>query len=135
MEHTNMSIQMELHKIIISEMQDQQIIMLKEVDGERTFPIVIGSGEAYAIDRRLKGIPTPRPLTHDLLANIIDQLGGEISQIEINDLENHTFFARIHIRQNGKTVEIDSRPSDAIALGIATSVPIFVAEHVLDEVC
>ena len=129
-----MSIQMELHKIIISEMQDQQIIMLREVDGERTFPIVIGSGEAYAIDRRLKGIPTPRPLTHDLLANIIDHLGGEISQIEINDLENHTFFARIHIRQNGKTLEVDSRPSDAIALGIATSVPIFVAEHVLDEV-
>ncbi len=130
-----MSIQMELHKIIISEMQDQQIIMLKEVDGERTFPIVIGSGEAYAIDRRLKGIPTPRPLTHDLLANIIEHLGGEISQIEINDLENHTFFARIHIRQNGKTLEVDSRPSDAIALGIATSVPIFVAEHVLDQVC
>jgi bifunctional DNase/RNase len=130
-----MSIQMELHKIIISEMQDQQIIMLKEVDGERTFPIVIGSGEAYAIDRRLKGIPTPRPLTHDLLANIIDHLGGEISQIEINDLENHTFFARIHIKQNGRTLEVDSRPSDAIALGIATSVPIFVAEHVLDEVC
>ena len=129
-----MSIQMELHKIIISEMQDQQIIMLREVDGERTFPIVIGSGEAYAIDRRLKGIPTPRPLTHDLLANIIDHLGGEISQIEINDLENHTFYARIHIRQNGKTLEVDSRPSDAIALGIATSVPIFVAEHVLDEV-
>ena len=130
-----MSIQMELHKIIISEMQDQQIIMLKEVDGERTFPIVIGSGEAYAIDRRLKGIPTPRPLTHDLLANIIDHLGGQISQIEINDLENHTFFARIHIRQNGKTLEVDSRPSDAIALGIATSVPIFVAEHVLEQVC
>ena len=130
-----MSIQMELHKNIISEMQDQQIIMLKEVDGERTFPIVIGSGEAYAIDRRLKGIPTPRPLTHDLLANIIDHLGGEIAQIEINDLENHTFFARIHIKQNGRTLEVDSRPSDAIALGIATSVPIFVAEHVLDEVC
>ena len=130
-----MSIQMELHKIIISEMQDQQIIMLKEVDGERTFPIVIGSGEAYAIDRRLKGIPTPRPLTHDLLASIIDHLGGEIAQIEINDLENHTFYARIHIKQNGKTLEVDSRPSDAIALGIATSVPIFVAEHVLDEVC
>jgi bifunctional DNase/RNase len=130
-----MSIQMELHKIIISEMQDQQIIMLKEVDGERTFPIVIGSGEAYAIDRRLKGIPTPRPLTHDLLANIIDHLGGEIAQIEINDLDNHTFFARIHIKQNGRTLEVDSRPSDAIALGIATSVPIFVAEHVLDQVC
>ena len=130
-----MSIQMELHKIIISEMQDQQIIMLKEVDGERTFPIVIGSGEAYAIDRRLKGIPTPRPLTHDLLANIIEAMGGRIERIEINDLQNGTFFARIFIRQDGRSVEIDSRPSDAIALGIATSVPIFVAEHVLDEVC
>ena len=130
-----MAVQMELHKIIISEMQDQQIIMLREVDGERVFPIVIGSGEAYAIDRRLKGIPTPRPLTHDLLASVIEQLGGTIEQIEINDLENHTFFARIHIRHNGSVHEIDSRPSDAIALGIATSVPIYVAEHVLDEVC
>jgi uncharacterized protein len=129
-----MSIQMELNKIIISEMQDQQIIMLKEVDGERTFPIVIGSGEAYAIDRRLKGIPTPRPLTHDLLASVIEQLGGEIDRIEINDLENHTFFARIHIKQDGKMIEVDSRPSDAIAIGIATTVPIFVAEHVLDQV-
>ena len=130
-----MAVQMELHKIIISELQEQQIIMLKEVDGERTFPIVIGNGEALAIDRRLKGVPTPRPLTHDLLASVIEHLGGSIEQIEINDLENHTFFARIHIRQDGKVLEIDSRPSDAIALGIATSVPIYVAEHVLDEVC
>ena len=129
-----MSVQMELHKIIISEMQDQQIIVLKEVDGERKFPIVIGSSEAYAIDRRLKGIPTPRPLTHDLLANVIESMGGNIDRIEINDLQAHTFFARIHIRQNGKTVEIDSRPSDAIALGIATVVPIYVADHVLEEV-
>jgi bifunctional DNase/RNase len=128
-------IQMELHKIIISEMMDQQIIMLKEVDGERNFPIVIGSSEAMAIDRRLKGIPTPRPLTHDLLASVIETMGGTIERIEINDLENHTFFARIHIRQNGQVLEIDSRPSDAIALGIATSVPIFVAEHVLEQVC
>jgi hypothetical protein len=130
-----MSIQMELHKIIISELQEQQIIMLKEVDGERVFPIVIGNSEALAIDRRLKGLPTARPLTHDLLAGVIEQLGGSIEQIEINDLENHTFFARIHIRQDGRTLEIDSRPSDAIALGIATSVPSFVAEHVLNEVC
>ena len=129
-----MPIQMELHKIIISEMQDQQIIVLKEVDGERKFPIVIGSSEAYAIDRRLKGIPTPRPLTHDLLANVIETLGGYIDRIEINDLQAHTFFARIHVRQNGKTLEVDSRPSDAIALGIATVVPIYVAEHVLEEV-
>jgi bifunctional DNase/RNase len=125
---------MELHKIIISEMQDQQIIVLKEVDGDRKFPIVIGSSEAYAIDRRLKGIPTPRPLTHDLLANVIETMGGYIDRIEINDLQAHTFFARIHVRQNGKTLEVDSRPSDAIALGIATVVPIYVAEHVLEEV-
>jgi len=83
-----MSVQMELHKIIISEMQEQQIIVLKEVDGERKFPIVIGNGEAYAIDRRLKGIATARPLTHDLLANVIDQLGGTISRIEINNLQD-----------------------------------------------
>ena len=129
-----MSIQMELHKIIISEMQDQQIIVLKEVDGERKFPIVIGSPEAMAIDRRLKGIPTPRPMTHDLMANVIESMGGNIDRIEINDLQEHTFFARIHIRQGMKMVEVDSRPSDAIALGIASEVPIFVAEHVLAEV-
>jgi bifunctional DNase/RNase len=129
-----MPIQMELNKIIISEMQDEQIIILKEVDGERTFPIVIGSPEAFAIDRRLKGYVHPRPLTHDLLANIIEQMGGTIDHIEINDLQKHTFFARIFIRQDNQMIEVDSRPSDAIALGIATTVPIFVAEHVLAEV-
>ena len=130
-----MSVQMELHKIIISEMQPEQIIMLKEVDGERKFPIVIGTPEAYAIDRRLKGIVSPRPLTHDLLASVIEQLGGTIDRVEINNLQDHTFFARIHIRRDGQTIKIDSRPSDAIALGVATMVPIYVAEHVLDEVC
>jgi len=130
-----MSVQMELHKIIISEMQPEQIIMLKEVDGERKFPIVIGNPEAYAIDRRLKGVVSPRPLTHDLLASVIEQLGGTIDRIEINNLQDHTFFARIHIRRNGDTLKIDSRPSDAIALGVATMVPIYVADHVLDEVC
>ena len=130
-----MSVQMELHKIIISEMQPEQIIMLKEVDGERKFPIVIGNPEAYAIDRRLKGHVSPRPLTHDLLASVIEQLGGTIDRIEINNLQDHTFFARIHIRRNGDILKIDSRPSDAIALGVATMVPIYVAEHVLDEVC
>lgn len=129
-----MSVQMELHKIIISEMQDRQLIWLKEVDGERKFTIVIGSPEAMAIDRRLKGATTPRPLTHDLLANVIEELGGRLERIEINDLQTGTFFAKLHIRQNGRVIHIDSRPSDAIALGIATMVPIFVAEHVLDEV-
>jgi hypothetical protein len=129
-----MSVLMELHKIVISEMQDRQFIWLKEVDGERKFTIVIGSSEAMAIDRRLKGSPTPRPMTHDLLANVIEEMGGKIERIEINDLQSSTFFARIHIRQNGKMLEIDSRPSDAIALGIANMIPIYVAEHVLAEV-
>ena len=129
-----MPVQMELHKIIISEMQDQQIIVLKEVDGERNFPIVIGSNEAYAIDRRLKGAQAPRPLTHDLLANVIEAMGGSLEQIEIYDLQQGTFFAKLHIRQDGKVVEVDSRPSDAIALGIASMVPIYVAEHVLQDV-
>src|ERR1700722_4999599 len=106
-----MSVQMELHKIIISEMQDSQIIVLKEVDGERSFPIVIGSAEAYAIDRRLKGHPMPRPLTHDLLASVIQQMGGSIERIEINDLADRTFFAVIHIRRDGELLQIDSRPS------------------------
>lgn len=129
-----MAIQMELHKILISENQDKQLIWLKEVDGQRKFTIVIGTPEAVAIGRRLNGEPTPRPMTHDLLANVIETMGGEIERIEINDLQQGTFFARIHIRQNGKTLEVDSRPSDAIALGIATMVPIFVAEHVLEDV-
>jgi hypothetical protein len=129
-----MPVQMELNKIIISEMADNQYIVLKEVDGERTFPIVIGSPEAYAIDRRLKGSPMARPLTHDLLANVIETLGGTIESIEIHDLQEHTFFARIHIRQNGKTLTVDSRPSDAIALGIATVIPIYVSEEVLAQV-
>jgi bifunctional DNase/RNase len=130
-----MAVQMELHKIIISEMQEQQFIWLKEVDGERKFPIVIGTYEARAIDRRLKGIPTQRPLTHDLLADTIERLGGRIDNIEINNLDSGTFNARINIRQGADTITMDSRPSDAIALGIATQVPIFVAQHVLDEVC
>ena len=116
-----MSIQMELHKIIISDTQDQQIIMLKEVDGERKFPMVIGTESAVAIDRRLKGIQAPRPLTHDLLASVIEQLGGTIDRIEINNLQDHTFFAKIVIRQNGDTIDIDSRPSDAIARASVSS--------------
>ncbi len=130
-----MSVQMELHKIIISEMQEQQIIVLKEVDGDRKFPIVIGNPEAYAIERRLKGNVPQRPLTHDLLASVVESMGGTIERIEINNLQEHTFYARIHIRQDGNVIKVDSRPSDAIALGVSTTVPIYVAEHILDEVC
>ena len=129
-----MAVQVELKRIIITENSDQHVIYLKEVVGERAFPIVIGFNEAMAIDRRLKGQPIPRPYTHELLANVIEKMDGKLERIVINDLQDHTFFAQLVIRQNGKTVEIDSRPSDAIALGASGDVPIFVAEHVLDEV-
>ncbi len=122
----------ELSRIIINEMSDQQIIVIKERHGERSFPIVIGIVEIFAIDRRLKGIEPPRPMTHDLLDGVIKGLGAKIERIVINDLRNHTFYAKICLRLNGKTVEIDSRPSDAIALGAASNAPIYVADHVFD---
>src|SRR5262245_65368867 len=96
-----MAVQMELHKIIISEMMEQQIIMLKEVDGERKFPIVIGSSEAMAIDRRLKGIRTPRPLTHALAANADDSRGTDDDETEAPDLHDHTVGASIHTAPRG----------------------------------
>ncbi len=128
-----MAVAMELSRILISETQDYQVIYLREVDGERTFPIVIGLYEAAAIERRLKNLPVKRPQTHELLANTIEAMGGKLVRIVINDLRDHTFFAQLVIEVDGREVEVDSRPSDAIALGIANTVPIFVAEHVLDD--
>ena len=87
-----MAVQMELTRIIINENNEQQIIFLKEVDGERTFPIVIGIFEATSIDRRVKGLPAPRPLTHDLLASAIELLGGELQDIYISELRDHTYL-------------------------------------------
>jgi uncharacterized protein len=127
-------VQMELRRIIISDTNDQQIIYLKEVDGEREFPIVIGIFEATSINRRVKGENPPRPLTHDLLAQTIEQLGGELHDIYINELREHTYFAKLRIRHDGETIEVDSRPSDAIALAVTVDCPIFVAEDVIDEV-
>ncbi len=134
-----MAIQVELHQIIIREMEQEQFIVLKEVDGERRLPILIGSAEAFAIDRRLKGIPAARPLTHDLLANVIEAMGGALEKIEINRLEyiaaadSTTFFANLHIKRGEQVLTIDCRPSDAIALGAANNVPIFVAEKVMEQ--
>ena len=129
-----MDVPMELSRILITEYGDQQVIFLKETGGERSFPILIGTGEALAIDRRLKGIETPRPMTHDLLANVIESLGGQIDHIVINDLREHTFIATLYIRRGEDMIAVDSRPSDAIALGSALQTPIYVAEHVLASV-
>ena len=130
-----MEVRMDLARIVINDASDQQIIILKERDGERQFPIVIGLTEAIAIDRRVKGIMTPRPLTHDLLANVISDLKGELEKIVVHDLRDHTFYAKLVIRRQGELVEVDSRPSDAIALGVGSETPIYVEEQVLQQVC
>jgi bifunctional DNase/RNase len=127
---------MELSRIIISEINEQQVIYLKEVEGDRSFPILIGIYEATSIDRRVKGYPSPRPLTHDLLVSVAENLGGELQSVIINELQDHTYFARLRIRHNGELIEIDSRPSDAIAVAVTCDppLPIFVSEEVLNEV-
>lgn len=131
-----MSVHMELARIIISEVNNTQIIYLKEVDGPRAFPILIGMFEATSIERRIKGVQTPRPLTHDLLVRAVEQLGGEFQDVVITELKEHTYFARLRIKSQGETIELDARPSDAIAVAVSCTptLPIFVAEEVLDEV-
>ncbi len=128
-----MTVQMELSRILIRELNDYQLIELREMDGDRAFPIVIGLPEAQAIERRLKGVEIKRPQTHELMASVIETLGGELMSITINDLADHTFFASLDVRkETGEILHIDARPSDAIALGIARDVPIYVEEHVLE---
>ncbi len=136
-----MPVQMELSRILIRELNDYQLIELREVLEDeqaeavepRWFPIVIGLPESQAIERRLKHLPVQRPQTHDLLANLVTELGATLESICINDLNEHTFFATLDIRTaNDEPLHVDARPSDAIALAIGMNVPIFVAEHVLD---
>jgi hypothetical protein len=127
---------MELSRIIISEINDQQVIYLKEIDGERSFPILIGIFEATSIDRRVKGFDSPRPLTHDLVVSVVENMGGELQDVVINELREHTYYARLRVRREGELVEIDSRPSDAIAVAVTCRppLPIYVAEEVLNDV-
>jgi len=129
----SMMVPVQLSRIFIREMTDMQIIELSEIEGERAFPIVIGLPEAFAIERRLKGLEIARPQTHDLLASVIESLGGSLLRIEIHDLREGPFFASLIVQQGEREVRIDSRPSDAMALGVAKGVPILVAEAVLDE--
>lgn len=127
---------MELSRIIISELDDQQVVYLREVDGSRSFPILIGIFEAHSINRYVKGETAQRPLTHDLLRNAIEQLGGELQDILITNLEEHTYYASVRVRKEGELIEIDSRPSDAIALAVQFKphLPIYVDDSVLDQV-
>ncbi|REJ70565.1 MAG: bifunctional nuclease family protein [Planctomycetota bacterium] len=131
-----MPLQMQLARIIINEINDQQVIYLREVDGERTFPILIGIFEATSIDRRVKQHESPRPLTHDLLVSTVEQMGGEFQDVVISELRDHTYFALLRIRHEGELIEIDARPSDAIAVAVSCDphLPIYVNEEVLNDV-
>jgi uncharacterized protein len=128
-----MPIQMELRRIIISEVDESQVIILREADGERSFPIVIGIFEATSIQRRVREMENPRPLTHDLIVNAVEQLGGEIQDVVINDLVDGTYFAHLRVKKDGEMIELDCRPSDAIAIAVTAKVAIWVNEDVFGD--
>ena len=131
-----MPVPMQLSRIIISEINEQQVIYLQEVDGERQFPILIGMFEATSIDRRVKKWESPRPLTHDLIVHAVEQMGAELDSVVITELREHTYYARLRIKQDGQLIEIDARPSDAIAVAVTCDphLPIYVSEEVLEDV-
>jgi len=111
----------------------QPIVLLKTADGNKFLPIWIGHPEAAAILMKLQGASTPRPMTHDLVTDMLGELGAEVVRITVTELKENTFYASITVQQNGSEIEIDSRPSDAIALAVRADAPIFAAEDVIEE--
>lgn len=126
-------IELTIESIRVNLVNYQRVVILKEKNADRYLPIWIGAAEADAIAVRLQDVAVARPLTHDLLRSVIDSLGATIEYIVVNDLSNDTFFARVILTQDGRTLEIDSRPSDAIALAVRAKVPIYAEEAVLEK--
>jgi hypothetical protein len=127
-------VEMELNKIVIDEKRHDQLIVLKEKDGERLLPIVVGLPEASAIKLKISGFQPPRPLTHDLLQNAIENLEARIEKIIIDKLEENTFHAKIVLTTaDGSTKTIDARPSDSIALAVRAHAPIFVVDEIIKK--
>jgi bifunctional DNase/RNase len=126
-------VEMTIDSIRVSLMNYQRVVILKEKAAERYLPIWIGPAEADAIAIKLQGVTVPRPLTHDLLCSVIDILGATINSIIVSDLKNDTFYAKIIFDVDGAQMEVDSRPSDALALAVRANVPIYVEEAVLDK--
>lgn len=126
-------VEVTIDSVRVSLMSNHRVVVLKENDGERFLPIWIGPFEADAITIELQGVEVARPLTHDLLKSMIYLLGAEVTRVVINDLSNDTFYARIVLDAEGDEIEVDSRPSDAIALAVRCSVPLLVADHVMDR--
>ena len=128
-------IELVLNKIKIDENRSEQIIILKEKDGSRYLPVVIGIAEVNAIKLKLSGVEPPRPLTHDLLLHVIEGLGGKLKRVLIDRLQNNTFYAKLIVSKNGdgQEFEIDARPSDSIALALRAGAPIAANHSVLDK--
>jgi bifunctional DNase/RNase len=125
-------IEVKINGLFLTQSQASGVI-LKEMNGDRTLPIIIGEYEAQSIALGLEKIKPPRPITHDLALNMLDMLTAEIERIVVTELKNNTYYAIIYIRQNSKLHEIDSRPSDAIALAVRRNIPIFVEEEVMEK--
>ncbi len=127
-------IEVTIESIRISLMSPERAVLLKEVGDERQLPIFIHATEADAILLELQGYPRhPRPLTHDLLKNVIEELGGELQFVQVSELRDDIFFALLHVLQDEQEIKIDARPSDSIALAVRARVPIFVAESVMEQ--
>jgi bifunctional DNase/RNase len=126
-------IEMTIDSIRVSLMNYQHVVILREKSTDRYLPIWIGPAEADAISMKLQNLDTARPMTHDLLDSVICTLGAKVNFIVVNDLRNDTFFAKITLSTNGKQIEVDSRPSDAIALAVRATAPIFVEESILEK--
>ncbi|MFC2047978.1 bifunctional nuclease family protein [Chloroflexota bacterium] len=126
-------IEMTIESIRVSLMNYQRVVILKEKIADRYLPIWIGPAEADAIAAKLQGVTVPRPLTHDLLRSVIEALGASVHSVIVNDLRNDTFYAKITLDVNGGQMEVDSRPSDALALAVRVDVPVYVEESVLDK--
>lgn len=123
----------ELTRVMLVETSDQQVIVLEEREGSRSFPIVVGIFEAVAIHRQLRGEELPRPMTHDLLLSVIESMGGRLEKIVVNDLSEGTFYGQLYIRMDGETKVVDTRPSDALALAVRTNCGIFVDDVVFER--
>ena len=126
-------IEMTIDSIRVSMMNYQRVVILKEKMAERYLPIWIGPAEADAIAVKLQDVTVPRPLTHDLLCSVIDNLGATVNSVIVNELKNDTFYAKIILNVDGGLMEVDSRPSDALALAVRVEVPIYVEDAVLDK--
>ena len=127
-------IEVELSRIIIDEQKKEQIIVLKEKNGTKLLPIVIGINEAAAIRMKLSGFEPPRPLTHDLIKNLIETIGLSLEKVVIDKLVDSTFHAKLYMKKNGETKMIDARPSDSIALAVRTKSPLFVEDIIFDRI-